>query len=183
MPRPAAAAALAGLVVAALASPAGAAPAARVEPQRAFTTTTLIFTVEVGPAGRRTCEILGDLRVPAGVTPGDPAPGAVLATNGFGGAKDDDGPNGNGAYAARFAEQGYVTLSYSGLGFGGSSCSIYVDDPDYDGQAGSQLVSFLGGAEGIAATEDGEPYASPGSSGSTRSARTGLRSRTTPASA
>ena len=161
MPRPAAlAAALAvtGLVTAGLAAPAVAAPTKASEPLRGFTTTTLTFTVEVGPPeDRRTCEVVGDLRVPDGVTPSTPAPGAVLATNGFGGDKDGTGPNGNGSYAARFAEQGYVTLSYSGLGFGGSSCDIYVDDPAYDGQAGSQLVSFLGGAAGIA-TRDGAPY-------------------------
>lgn len=123
-----------------------------------FSTVPLVFTVEVGPAdARRTCEVLGDLRIPAGVRPGRPAPGAVLATNGFGGSKDGTGPNGNGSYAARFAEQGYVTLSYSGLGFGGSSCSITVDDPAFDGQAGSQLVGFLGGAKGVA-TRDGAPY-------------------------
>lgn len=125
---------------------------------RAFTTTPLVFTVQIGaPDAPRTCKIVGDLRVPAGVAPGKPAPGAVLATNGFGGNKSGTGPNGNGSYAARFAEQGYVTLSYSGLGFGGSSCDIYVDEPKFDGQAGSQLVSFLGGAKGIA-TKDGAPF-------------------------
>lgn len=141
----------------AAAVPAGAAPPAT-EPLRSFTTTTLEFTVEVGPVGaRRTCTVVGDLRVPDGVAAGSPAPGAILTTNGFGGDKDGTGPNGNGSYAARFAEQGYVTLSYSGLGFGGSSCSIYVDGPEYDGQAGSQLVSFLGGAPGIA-VRDGAPF-------------------------
>jgi hypothetical protein len=141
------------LALCAVAAPVPAAAAA--DP---FTTIPLVFTVEVGPQDdRRTCEVVGDLRVPGGVSAGRPAPGAVLATNGFGGDKDGTGPNGNGAYGARFAEQGYVTLSYSGLGFGGSSCQIYVDDPAYDGQAGSQLVSFLGGAGGIA-TRDGEPF-------------------------
>ncbi len=38
-----------------------------------------------------------------------------------------------------------------GLGFGGSSCNIELDDPDWDGKAGSQLVTFLGG--GSAATD------------------------------
>jgi ABC-2 type transport system ATP-binding protein len=135
-----------------------AALAASTSPTPAFTTTPLTFTVHVGPDGGTTCTILGDLRVPAGVTKSRPAPGAVLATNGFGGSKSSTGPNGNGSYGARFAEQGYVTLSYSGLGFGGSSCSIYIDDPDYDGKAGSQLISFLGGARGIAATSDGRPF-------------------------
>jgi ABC-2 type transport system ATP-binding protein len=136
--------------------PALALPAQAAAP--AFTTIPLVFAVEVGPADdRRSCDVVGDLRVPQGVTATKPAPGAVLATNGFGGDKDGTGPNGNGAYGARFAEQGYVTLSYSGLGFGGSSCQIFVDDPAYDGQAGSQLVSFLGGAKGIA-TRDGQPF-------------------------
>jgi hypothetical protein len=147
-------------LTAALALAAGGATAlpAAGAPAPPFTTTPLTFAVQVGPPDdRRTCTIVGDLRVPAGVTAGKAAPGAILTTNGFGGTKSNTGPNGNGAYGARFAEQGYVTLSYSGLGFGGSSCQIFVDDPAYDGQAGSQLVSFLGGAKGIA-TKDGQPF-------------------------
>ncbi|GAC1441381.1 MAG: hypothetical protein NVSMB55_08980 [Mycobacteriales bacterium] len=124
-----------------------------------FTVVPLSFTVHVGPADAPvTCTILGDLRIPAGVTATHPAPGAILSTNGFGGHRTDSGANSNGAYGARFAEQGYVTLAYGGLGFDGSSCNIYVDDPAYDGKAGSQLVSFLGGAKGIATTADGKPY-------------------------
>src|SRR5207302_4115955 len=33
---------------------------------------------------------------------------------------------------------------YSGLGFGGSTCNIELDDRDWDGKAASQLVDFLG---------------------------------------
>src|SRR4051794_41722730 len=64
-----------------------------------------------------------------------------MATNGFGGSKGDFDKLGP-AYARR----GYVFLAYSGLGFGGSGCKIELDDPDWDGKAGSQLVSFLGGS-------------------------------------
>ncbi len=144
---------------AALAAPAAAAPAATAQ---AFTVTTLSFTVQVGPAGAtHPCVIDGDLRVPSTAVAGtSPAP-ALLMTNGFGGSKTDGGANGNGAYAARFAELGYVTLSYSGLGFGNSGCDITIDDPLIDGEAASQLVSFLGGAPGIA-TMGGTPYAIPG---------------------
>lgn len=129
-----------------------------------FRTIPLSFTVEVGPAaGRLRCRIVGDLRIPNGVTRGRPAPGAILATNGFGGSKNDAADNGGpGAYGARFAEQGYVTLAYSSLGFGGSGCNITVSDPLYDGQAGSQLISFLGGAPGLATTGDGKPFDIPG---------------------
>jgi len=128
-----------------------------------FTTTPLTFTVTVGPADHRvTCAVDGDLRVPSTATAANPAP-SLLMTNGFGGDKNGTGPNGNGAYAARFAELGYVTLSYTGLGFGNSSgCNIYTDDPAFDGQAGSQLVSFLGGAPGIAKDANGAAVAIPG---------------------
>ena len=68
---------------------------------------------------------------------------AILTTNGFGGSKDDQAGIGK-AFAAR----GYAVLSYSGLGFGGSGCKITLDDPDYDGKAAQQLVSYLGGASG-----------------------------------
>ena len=73
---------------------------------------------------------------------------AILTTNGFGGSKDDQAGLGKA-----FASRGYEVLSYSGLGFGGSGCKITLDDPRWDGKAGSQLVSFLGGAPGIAFTD------------------------------
>jgi ABC-2 type transport system ATP-binding protein len=65
---------------------------------------------------------------------------AILTTNGFGGSKDDQADLGKWA-----ASHGYAVLSYSGLGFGGSGCKIYLDDRAYDGKAAKQLVTFLGG--------------------------------------
>ncbi len=110
-----------------------------------FAVTTLHFKVTVGPAGdTQTCDIVGDLYQPASATKKRPAP-AVLTTNGFGGSKDDQ----HGT-ARLLAGRGYVVLSYSGLGFGGSGCKISLDDPRYDGRAASQLISYLGGAGGIA---------------------------------
>lgn len=119
-----------------------AAPAARAT--TAFSVTTLHFDVVVGPNDDTHCDVAADLYVPA-VTP---AP-AILTTNGFGGAKDDATQK---ATAEAFASHGYVVLSYSGLGFGGSGCKITLDDPDWDGKAAKQLVDFLGGAK---AAEDG----------------------------
>jgi predicted acyl esterase len=111
----------------------------------AVTVKTLHFAVLVGPNDDVKCDVIGDLYTPAGVDKAHPAP-AILTTNGFGGSKNDGAKLGK-AYAAR----GYVVLSYSGLGFGGSTCKITLDDRDYDGKAGSQLVTFLGG--GSAATD------------------------------
>lgn len=113
----------------------------------AYSVQTLHFAVQVGPTGAQTCDIVGDLYTPTTATPTTPVP-AILTTNGFGGSKDDQAGIGK-AFAAR----GYAVLSYSGLGFGGSDCKITLDDPDWDGKAASQLISYLGGASGIAFTD------------------------------
>jgi ABC-2 type transport system ATP-binding protein len=106
-----------------------------------FTVKTLHFDVKTGPSGDHSCDIVGDLYKPKSASAAHPAP-AILTTNGFGGSKDDQ------ADVARLeASRGYVVLSYSGLGFGGSGCKITLDDRDYDGKAGSQLVTFLGGGK------------------------------------
>jgi putative CocE/NonD family hydrolase len=107
-----------------------------------YTVTALKFTVR---AGDRTCTIDADLYRPTGA---GRAP-AVLATNGFGSSKSDGSTDGIGK---AFAERGYVSLVYSGLGFGGSGCLISLDDPDIDGKAASQLVDFLAGKR---AADDG----------------------------
>lgn len=104
-----------------------------------FTKRTLHFDTVVGPNNDQHCDVIGDLYKPAGASAATPAP-AILTTNGFGGSKDDQAD-----LATYAASHGYVVLSYSGLGFGGSGCKIQLDDPDYDGKAASQLVTFLGG--------------------------------------
>ena len=130
---------LAAVAALLLAVPA-AAPAAEV------TKKSLSFAVTVGPNDDQPCTVVADLYTPAGTTRQDPAP-AILATNGFGGSKDDFDE-----LATAYATRGYVFLAYSGLGFGNSGCKITLDDPDYDGKAGRQLVDFLGGTK---AAEDG----------------------------
>lgn len=107
-----------------------------------YTVTALKFTVR---AGGRTCTIDADLYRPTGV---DRAP-AVLATNGFGGSKSDGSTD---AIGKAFAERGYVSLVYSGLGFGNSGCLISLDDPAVDGRAASRLIDFLAGTR---AADDG----------------------------
>src|SRR3954451_12728354 len=107
----------------------------------AFAVRTVHVDTVVGPAGDTHCDVVGDLYTPAGASPSSPAP-AVLTTNGFGGSKDDQKARGTA-----LAQRGYVVLSYSGLGFGGSGCKMELDDPDRDGKAGSWLVSFLAGTK------------------------------------
>ena len=113
----------------------------------AYTSQTLHFRVAVGPDRTQICDVVGLLFTPTAASKANPVP-AILTTNGFGGSDQDQVP-----FAEQEASQGYLVLSYSGLGFGGSGCKITLDDPDYDGVAASQLVSYLGGAPGIAFTD------------------------------
>ncbi|MGW0476857.1 CocE/NonD family hydrolase [Streptomyces coeruleorubidus] len=117
-------------------------PASAADP---YTVTPLKFTVQ---ADGRSCTVDADLYRPAGVNREHPAP-AVLGTNGFGGSKSDGSTDSIGK---AFAQRGYVSLVYSGLGFGRSGCLISLDDPDIDGAAAAQLVDFLGGKR---AADDG----------------------------
>lgn len=108
-----------------------------------FTIRTLHFAVATGPDGGTHCDIIGDLYTPNDASPAHRVP-SVLTTNGFGGSKNDQA-----GIASALAARDYTVLSYSGLGFGGSGCKITLDDPDWDGKAASQLISFLGGQDGI----------------------------------
>lgn len=141
--------ALAGaLALAALTAPAVlSAPAAGAATAPAYREQTLHFAVKVGPGLTQACDIVGLLFIPTTASSTHRVP-ALLTTNGFGGSDVDGVP-----FAQAEAARGYVVLSYSGLGFGGSGCKITLDDPAYDGQAASQLVSYLGGAPGIAFTD------------------------------
>jgi putative CocE/NonD family hydrolase len=107
-----------------------------------------ITVTNLGPE-HRTCQIDADLYIPAGVTATSRAP-ALLVTNGFGGTKDDQADLAQG-----FGAHGYVTLSYTGIGFvDGDTCPITLDDREHDGAAASQLLRFLGGDSSIRAVDD-----------------------------
>jgi ABC-2 type transport system ATP-binding protein len=150
MSRPLGLVAAAGLSFAAIVAPVSTADAAD-----NFSVTTLHFAVKVGPTDSTKCDIVGDLYLPTSATSTNRVP-AILTTNGFGGSKDDQAGIGKA-----FANRGYAVLSYSGLGFGGSDCKITLDDPDYDGKAAKQLVGYLGGASGVAFTDDAHKKPAP----------------------
>ncbi|MGH3495483.1 MAG: hypothetical protein ACRDQ1_19950, partial [Sciscionella sp.] len=130
--------------VAALLVPAAAGAAPKRSARSGYTETQLHFAVTVGPNRAQHCDIVGLLFTPDSASRAHRVP-AILTTNGFGGSDADQVP-----FAQKEAKQGYLVLSYSGLGFGGSGCKITLDDPSYDGIAAHQLVSYLGGAPGIA---------------------------------
>jgi dienelactone hydrolase len=127
----------------------------RAQADASYSVQTLHFAVHVGPTGDTPCDVVGDLYTPNGASTTARVP-AILTTNGFGGSKDDQAGIGQA-----FASRGYAVLSYSGLGFGGSGCKITLDDPDYDGEAASQLISYLGGAPGVAFTDAAHTVPAP----------------------
>jgi hypothetical protein len=105
-----------------------------------FTKTTgaHFHATNLGPGHDHSCDIIYDLYVPDDASAAHRVP-AILTTNGFGGSKNDAAGE-----AALWATHDYEVLSYSGLGFGDSSCPIELDSPEWDGAAASQLVTFLG---------------------------------------
>jgi hypothetical protein len=105
----------------------------------------------LGPSSNQTCDVIYDLYVPDDATPAHQVP-AILATNGFGGSKNDQA-----SVAGLFATHDYEVLSYSGLGFGGSSCSIELDSPEWDGRVASQFLDLLAARTEIKKDTPGDP--------------------------
>jgi len=114
-----------------------------------FTKTDIQVVATVGPNNNTQCTVDATIYKPADASAAHPV-AAILATNGFGGSKDDFAD-----LAPAYAKRGYAFLAYSGLGFGGpdqdhpdrkgSSCKIELDDPDWDGKAASTMIDYLGG--------------------------------------
>jgi X-Pro dipeptidyl-peptidase C-terminal non-catalytic domain len=106
----------------------------------AFSVQPVQIIVHVGTTSDpETCTVDADIYKPVTATAAHPEP-AVLETNGFVGDKSQ-----LAVIAGDIAADGYVDLAYSGLGWGGTTCPISIDDPDYDGMAASELVDFLAG--------------------------------------
>ncbi|QDQ94833.1 prolyl oligopeptidase family serine peptidase [Rhodococcus sp. WB9] len=140
---------------AAVLTPIAAAAPATADPL-GFTKATLHFRVLVGPNRDEPCDVIGDVYKPDSASASNRVP-AVLTTNGFGGSKNDQA-----GIASFLASRGYAVLAYSGLGFGGSGCKIHMDDPEYDGRAASELVSFLGGRDRMAFVDPARTVPVPG---------------------
>ncbi len=115
--------------------------AASVDSTPGYSLRHITVDVRVGPHRDQPCTVNADIYRPDHTTRRHRRP-AILTTNGFGGSKDDSNES---AIGRGFAREGYVVLAYSGLGFGGSGCKIHLDDPDYDGAAGKQMVDVLAG--------------------------------------
>jgi MYXO-CTERM domain-containing protein len=104
-------------------------------PAPAFTKATYFFHAHnLGPNDDTACDVIYDLYVPSSATASTPVP-AIITTNGFGGSHADQAD-----FAGLMASNGYEVLSYSGLGFGDTSCRVEVDSPEWDGKNAAELV-------------------------------------------
>lgn len=118
-----------------------------------YSVTALTVPVKVGPANEQNCLVDADLYLPDGASATRKVP-AILSTHGFGGDKADSN---QAAIGKGFVGQGYAVLSYSGLGFGKTDCKITLDDPDWDGKAGKQMVDVLAGKRAYTAEGSSTP--------------------------
>ncbi|MQA61113.1 MAG: alpha/beta fold hydrolase [Actinophytocola sp.] len=80
-----------------------------------------------------------------------PAP-AVLLPHGFGGSKHSVSRD-----AQELAERGFVVLTYSARGFGKSTGSISLNDPDAEVADASYLVDYLAAQQTVALDAEGDP--------------------------
>lgn len=142
--RPAASLTAAALAVTGLALAGAPTSAATPDDTPGYSVRALTVDVKVGPANEQSCRIDADLYLPDGASASHKVP-AILTTHGFGGDKADSNQT---AVGKGFVQQGYAVLSYSGLGFGKTDCRITLDDPDWDGKAGRQMVDVLAGKRG-----------------------------------
>ena len=143
------AAAALGATGLALASGPGAAAATDDTP--GYSVQALTVDVKVGPANEQDCR-----STPTSTCPTAPAPPARSRRSSPPTASAADKADSNQtAIGKGFVRQGYAVLSYSGLGFGKTTCKITLDDPDWDGKAGRQMVDVLAGKR---------PYLAEGSS-------------------
>jgi ABC-2 type transport system ATP-binding protein len=118
----------------------------------AFTATPYTIDVVDGPHDDEHIAIDATLYVPEGVDAGSPAP-VVVATNGFGGSKDDFA----GKEAPFLASHGYVVLAYSSRGFGATTGEIGLDSPDYDVKDVQQIVTWLANRPEVLLDAPGDP--------------------------
>ena len=113
----------------------------------------LTLEVMTGPDADLPVTIDADVWVPEVASPSSPAP-AVLTTHGFGNTKDAAEQLANSAY---FASHGYVVLSYTSMGFGGSSSCIGLDSLDYDVPVARAGIDHLASRADVSLDAPGDP--------------------------
>lgn len=118
------------------------------DPSADTTTRDARITLPESPDSTGTVDIDARLYVPAST----PAP-TVLLAHGFGGSKDSvDGQ------ARELASRGYTVLAYSARGFGASTGSISINDPDREVADARGLIDWLAEQPEVQLDGPGDPH-------------------------
>ncbi|MCW2502598.1 MAG: abc transporter related protein [Actinomycetia bacterium] len=96
-----------------------------------------MLTVKSGPGRDTPISLDTTLYLPESASKDHPVP-AVLVAHGFGGSKDSVATD-----AHDLAARGYAVLAWSARGFGRSSGTISLDDPDYEVNDARGLIDYL----------------------------------------
>mgnify|MGYP001949431531 FL=1 len=112
-----------------------------------YTTHEAIIDVVASPGSEERVQLDATVYVPNET----PAP-AVLLPHGFGGDK-----NSVSREARELADRGFVVMTYTARGFGRSTGTIALNDPDYEVADASQLIDYLADQPEVLLDEDGDP--------------------------
>ncbi|MFT5223672.1 MAG: dienelactone hydrolase, partial [Glaciecola sp.] len=118
-----------------------------------WTVTATTLDVLTGPDDDIPVTLDLDVYLPSSATTTNPAP-AMLHTHGFGGDKANGESVANAEY---FASKGYVVITHSTQGFGGSTGCIGLDSTDYDAKNVAKIVDLLATMPEVATNGPGDP--------------------------
>lgn len=113
----------------------------------------ITFDLLTGPDRDLPVTIDADLWRPDSATATNPAP-AIVLQHGYGNDKAADEMLTNAAY---FSSHGYVVVSISTQGFGGSTGCIALDSIDYDGANTIGIIDWLATQDYVATDAEGDP--------------------------
>lgn len=118
-----------------------------------WTVEAVSFDLMTGPGGDLPVTIDADLWRPDDASAANPMP-AVVHQHGYGGTKDNAESVTNAAY---FASHGYVVVTVTTQGFGGSTGCIGLDSIHYDGSNVIGIVDWLAEQDYVATDAAGDP--------------------------
>ena len=118
-----------------------------------WTVEAITFDLLTGPDGDIPVTIDADLWKPDDTSAATPMP-ALIQQHGYGGNKANAESVTNAAY---FASHGYVVVTVSTQGFGGSTGCIALDTIQYDGSNTIGIIDWLATQDYVATDADGDP--------------------------
>lgn len=102
-------------------------------------------------SGADQVELDATLFIPESATEAEPAASLIIA-HGYGGSK-----NQSKGQATKFAREGYVVMTYTARGFGGTGGEISINSPDYEVADARTLIDLLSERPEVLQDGEGDP--------------------------